>query len=188
MKDDYLWDRSGEPEAEIERLERTLGRLRHQPRPLDLPRSRPQPRRFFPALAAAAALILMVAGVWLVLRPSTETATNRLAIVGPPPASLIGLYRKAESFELTARERDGSGQSMDAKAGVEPVSRPRHRVEERQAEIMLARRARERRDERLRSEEERATEKLMLALRYASSKLNLVQRRIQVNKEHGPAS
>jgi hypothetical protein len=190
MKDDYLWDRSGEPEAEIESLERTLGRLRHQPKPLELPRSRPQPRKLPPALAVAAALVLMIlgAGLWLALHPSIET-TQRLVTVGSSPVSLAGLYRKAESFDGAARERDMSGQSPDVRSEAERVSRQPRRVEERQAEIILARRAgRERHDERILSEGELATEKLMLALRYASSKLNLVQRQIQVNKERGPAS
>ncbi|MDT7779523.1 MAG: hypothetical protein QOC99_2035, partial [Acidobacteriota bacterium] len=34
---DYLWDKSGEPEAEVERLEELLGSLRHTPRMLELP-------------------------------------------------------------------------------------------------------------------------------------------------------
>jgi hypothetical protein len=33
MKEDYLWDRSGPPDPEIERLERTLAGLRYQHRP-----------------------------------------------------------------------------------------------------------------------------------------------------------
>ena len=32
MKDDYLWDPSGPPDPEVERLERMLGRLRTAPR------------------------------------------------------------------------------------------------------------------------------------------------------------
>jgi hypothetical protein len=188
MKDDYLWDRSGEPDAEVLRLERTLGRLRHRPRPLELPRSRPQSRRFFPPLAAAAALVLMLLGAaaWLALHRSTDAATQRLIIVGPRPVSLVGLYRRAESFGSAVG--DQSKQSADVKSDVERASRQRQRVEARQAEIILARRARERREERMMRESEQAAEKLLLALRYASSKLNLVQRQIQVNKEHGPAS
>ena len=34
MKDDYLWDGSGEPDAEVQKLENVLGRYRHdQPAP-----------------------------------------------------------------------------------------------------------------------------------------------------------
>ena len=31
MSDDYLWDRSGPPDADVERLERLLGTLRSTP-------------------------------------------------------------------------------------------------------------------------------------------------------------
>jgi hypothetical protein len=34
---DYLWDRTGEPDAEVERLESLLGAARYRPRPLELP-------------------------------------------------------------------------------------------------------------------------------------------------------
>ena len=34
MNDDYLWDRSGEPDPELERLERVLGEYRYRETPL----------------------------------------------------------------------------------------------------------------------------------------------------------
>ena len=37
MKEDYLWDKTGEPDPEIQQLEQALGTLRYQPRPLDIP-------------------------------------------------------------------------------------------------------------------------------------------------------
>lgn len=37
MSDDYLWDRSGEPDPEIQKLERSLASLAHRGEPLDLP-------------------------------------------------------------------------------------------------------------------------------------------------------
>jgi hypothetical protein len=52
MSGDYLWDRSGPPDPEIERLERVLGRLRHRG-----PVKRPV-RRYAVALAAAAAVLI----------------------------------------------------------------------------------------------------------------------------------
>ena len=59
MNDDYLWDRSGLPDADIARLERTLAPLRYR-------HKIPQPSRARwawagPLLAAAAALVMMVA-------------------------------------------------------------------------------------------------------------------------------
>ena len=37
MSDEYLWDGSGEPDAEAERLEKLLGRFRSEPRPVEFP-------------------------------------------------------------------------------------------------------------------------------------------------------
>ncbi|HVL67681.1 MAG TPA: hypothetical protein VM364_10495 [Vicinamibacterales bacterium] len=69
MKDespDYLWDRSGEVDPEIARLEELLAPLRHRGTPPALPprvRARGVLTRVRPLLAAAAALVL-AAGVW----------------------------------------------------------------------------------------------------------------------------
>ncbi|HEX8722657.1 MAG TPA: hypothetical protein VF736_18715 [Pyrinomonadaceae bacterium] len=80
---DYLWDKKGEPDAEVERLEALLGTFAHKARPLELPASAsaaaPGPgfarRLFAPAwLAAAAALLLaslVVAAVYLRARVTT---------------------------------------------------------------------------------------------------------------------
>lgn len=75
MSNDYLWDGSGEPDPELQKLESALGRLRHnRPAPdfppLVLPKTVARPwflRRMFPrlALAATCAAILLVAGVML---------------------------------------------------------------------------------------------------------------------------
>jgi hypothetical protein len=64
MSDDYLWDGSGEPDPEIEKLERLLGKYRYQPKAVPMP---VRPRRFFDRrLAVAAAIILMaLAGLWM---------------------------------------------------------------------------------------------------------------------------
>ncbi len=39
MNDDYLWDRTGEPDPEIQQLEQALGTLRHQPQRFEIPAS-----------------------------------------------------------------------------------------------------------------------------------------------------
>jgi hypothetical protein len=74
VSDRYLWDKTGEPDPEVERLERVLGRLGHAEKPLQLPETAPArpPRRLaFPRLpawsfAAAAAAVVAVAAlaVW----------------------------------------------------------------------------------------------------------------------------
>jgi hypothetical protein len=59
MKEDWLWDRSGPPDPEIERLEKTLAPLRYQHRAAV---ARPAPARYWPVAAAviAAAAALLV--------------------------------------------------------------------------------------------------------------------------------
>lgn len=79
---DYLFDRSGTPDPEVERLERLLGQLRHTPRPLVLPRAldRPAPawRRLAIPLALAAAIVMMVAATWL-WRPEPDAVQTSVA-------------------------------------------------------------------------------------------------------------
>ena len=73
MKDDYLWDGTGEPDPEVERLEQMLSVYKFQPKHLELP-ARPG-TWFSPRLAAAAALILMaIAGLWVFLNKGDQTA------------------------------------------------------------------------------------------------------------------
>lgn len=77
MNDDYLWDKSGEPDPEIQELEEILAPLRYEPKPLIIPVT--PKRNYLPLLAiAATVLIAILAGaVWLRLR--TEKAEL------PPP-------------------------------------------------------------------------------------------------------
>jgi len=83
---DYLWDKTGERDAETERLEELLGQLRFQPTPFDLPAELPakdfraarrQSALSWPRLAVAASLTLAVlAGAWLALRQQTRTSLD----------------------------------------------------------------------------------------------------------------
>lgn len=97
MHDDYLWDDTGELDAEVVALQRTLAPLRYEADSLRPPRSSPQPRTasaslrwVVPALAAAAALTMV-----FVLRPRA----NR-----PPDASVAVL-----SAQQAASAGDGTG-------------------------------------------------------------------------------
>src|SRR6267154_3634515 len=68
MEDNYLWDRSGEPDPEIQALEEFLGTLRYQPRALEIPHhiQVAHRRSFLPAIAIAAAIALLAVllGLW----------------------------------------------------------------------------------------------------------------------------
>lgn len=82
MREDYLWDGSGAPDREIQRLESLLADFRHADRALSLPAGMPAPRGKFrralvqmstPLRLAAAAAILFALGmtVFFMLRPKT---------------------------------------------------------------------------------------------------------------------
>ena len=100
MNDDYLWDKSGEPDPQIQQLEEILGTLRYQPKPLHLPKelSRPQRRHYFPWLAIAATVIMALSAgfAWLQLRsqdasiPTVAIATPAAPIPGPPLSTTTG--------------------------------------------------------------------------------------------------
>ena len=82
LSDDYLWDGSGQPDAEIVRLEALLRPYRHTEAPLLLPARTPAPRRFASAvmqlLTAAASLVLVAAAAWFASanRPSGWTVQS----------------------------------------------------------------------------------------------------------------
>src|SRR5262245_42607776 len=107
MSDDYLWDRSGPPDRDVERLERMLGRLRTTPPVPDISGVRGQVRlkpdatyvvsgfsrtgvthlyigvRFLgPALAAAAVIALMVGITW---QTAQRRATWQVASLSGEP-------------------------------------------------------------------------------------------------------
>src|SRR5436190_9286975 len=74
--DDYLWDKTGEPDPEIQQLEQVLGSLRYQPRSLDIPNGiAPSQKRVllprFLAIAATIAIMLLGVGLWLSLHRRT---------------------------------------------------------------------------------------------------------------------
>lgn len=100
---DYLWDKKGEPDAEVARLEALLGGFAHETRRLELPAvaatPEPPPARLLPfttrlrasrlfapaALAAAAALLVasvLVASAFLRARVATE---GERVMLEPPP-------------------------------------------------------------------------------------------------------
>jgi len=86
---DYLWDKNGARDAEVERLESLLGQLRHRPRPLALPdeltamraqaglHALPARRRFRTSwLAFAATLLLAFVALALALLRTGANGSN----------------------------------------------------------------------------------------------------------------
>jgi hypothetical protein len=75
-KNDYLWNGSGQPDPEIQKLEGLLGKYRHDGAAHVFPAIVAQERwtarlrkmRLFPAMAAAAAVLIIAAGILVFLR------------------------------------------------------------------------------------------------------------------------
>ena len=80
---DYLWDRSGEPDAAVARLERLLAPLGHKGRPPALPPRRSRlgvMMRVLGALAAAAVVVLAAGAAWFgLVQPRLGWAVEPLA-------------------------------------------------------------------------------------------------------------
>ncbi len=83
MNDDYLWDKTGQPDPEIQQLEEILGTLRYQPKPLVLPRQ----KNYFPLLAIAASILLalVAGGIWLRTRSRNEVPPQQVKLETPTP-------------------------------------------------------------------------------------------------------
>jgi len=118
MSNDYLWDRSGQPDPEIERLEKTLGALRYgrecAPLALELRIAR---RRWWPGAIAAGAVVAMAA--WqLMPRPAfpgggwTVAEVRGAAQIGnraATPSTRIGpglVMRTGRNAKLLLRSAD----------------------------------------------------------------------------------
>ena len=113
MNDDYLWDKSGKPDPQIQQLEEILGTLRYQPKPLNLPHR----RNYFPLLAIAATVLvaLLAGGLWVQLR-SHNPSISPVAIAERadppinPPLSVSPNSRKKRNVVVrnnrSRRERE----------------------------------------------------------------------------------
>jgi hypothetical protein len=199
MNEDYLWDKSGEPDPEIEQLENMLGRLRYKrpAEPLPLPATSPWSSRlsFSPALAIAATLLLLIlaGGLWLGLQRSSSSKEGKdLLIKEAAPEA-----KRTEQTASDPRPPLGTGNSGEEnlainEKGTDTVTSPlavtRHKLPRRfsGARQELARhremRTTPRREEIARAREgEQAKAQLILALHIASDKLNAVQKKIQAN-------
>ena len=189
MKEDYLWDKTGEADPDVEQLEKALGRLRYKrpTKPLPLPVVRRPWQRFNSSLLAAAAAVLflvMAAALWMALTP------KRLEIVSGPPPN-FGVVDPTGSFQTTTGIVKQPPEDKPTASAPPSVTKQRVIAERRQeTAATLARKMRERelREEQLRVRGELAKEQLIKALQITSDKLGAVQKRIQGNEGHGPIS
>jgi len=113
MSEEYLWDRSGPPDPEIEQWERSLAPLRYRHR-AEL--FRPAPRRPRIWWAAAAAVVLAAAGVSYLAAPVARTTSWQ--VTGLEGAARMGAQSAAVSMQVRSgqvlRTAGGSQISLQA--------------------------------------------------------------------------
>jgi hypothetical protein len=182
---DYLWDRSGEPDPEVQQLEEILGTLRYQPRALEIPAGVQVGRnsRFFrgsaPRLAIAAAIAALLCALGLFLGLQRLQRGQQSEIVNsettPKPNVAVPSTGEKPNSPMAVSSPQPEPQRTFA---------PRHqRVNQTQVAVN-ARRIRNAalREQQLAQEQQRAVaakEQLMLALRVVSVKFGYAQKKAQ---------
>ncbi|HKO99615.1 MAG TPA: hypothetical protein VJU86_21740 [Pyrinomonadaceae bacterium] len=178
MKDDYLWDKSGEPDPEIQQLEQVLGTLRYQPRELEIPAHiQPQLRRFVTrSLAIAAVVALIALGLGIFIRVQRQPAPQVVAESAPAKVE------SSPSPTANAVERiapDNNSTAVNPRLAPNRTAAPRSTVTKRRRAPANNLRL----SEAELAEARAAKDQLILALRVASSKLSQAQKRTQTNNE-----
>jgi hypothetical protein len=139
MDDRYLWDKTGPVDRDVERLERQLGRFRHEQRPLPWT----EPRRILPrAILAAAAALLAAAGLaWVALASAPPRwqveSLQGTAVAGSAPVTSARALPVGAGVETDGSSRARLGMGRIAEISVGPNSRVRL-VKSRAVEQRLA--------------------------------------------------
>lgn len=167
MKEDYLWDKTGEPDPEIQQLEEILGTLRYQPKPLELPQDLLTPRQrrnHIPLLAIAATVLLalLAAGVWLRVRTQSEFQPKQASITHAPPV--------VDEKTTVAKKNDEEPRQQK----IEQVRKTRLPSLSRKHQSFSPVLSKREREEAL-----EAKQQVMLALRLTTEKLSLVHKKNQ---------
>jgi hypothetical protein len=178
MENNYLWDRSGEPDPEIQKLEEILGTLRYQPQPLEIPHPIQVGRRrsFFPAMAIAAALALfaVLLGLWFgfhrrQITPALEAQHDKQIdqqVNAPQPPQSVPGKQPSQAAAV---------QSPKPAVIEKRSAAPRNLLARNQSRGPRV----EIRQPRLTPQELAEKEQVLVALRLVSAKLNLAQRKTQ---------
>ncbi len=174
MKNDYLWDRSGQPDPEIQQLEEILGELRYQPQPLEIPAElKTGGNRFYSAryaIAAAVAMIVLGVGAWMAIQ-------KRGTQVAAGPQSHPAIVKESHPAAVSTVMPESPKQTV----GVDSIEDSKARTP--RSVRVKSHRSRRPKTPQLSSEEMAeavaAKDRLILALRLASSKLNYAQKKTQ---------
>jgi hypothetical protein len=90
MNDDYLWDKSGEPDAEVQKLEALLGRYRSAAPMPDFNRVAViRPRRVWPLAVAAALIVCAILGAVRFYTPANRWRATEESGIADVPHSIL---------------------------------------------------------------------------------------------------
>jgi hypothetical protein len=169
MNDNYLWDRTGEPDTDVRELEELLGTLRYEPRRLEIPAAlKIQTSRRFIPLAIAAAIALMIAA-GLLLRFAHPSAQPAIQVKAGSPSAPVTTQAALPVEEAIATSTPPS----------EAVNPPRHMKPSQAVTARNLRRPIPTAPAALTQQELAEKEQVLVALRLVSAKLNLAQRKAQ---------
>ncbi len=172
MDNNYLWDRSGEIDPDIQQLEETLGRLRYQPQPLQIRNTLQIGRRrsFYPlmAIAATIALVAIALGLWFAFQPRQAA---------PSLSANENSLRGAKPIERQRPPQNDQPQQAVVGPGVKPPVTQRYR--ERTRTLLARNKVRPPAPPELTPAELAEREQVLVALRLVSFKLNVAQRKAQ---------
>jgi cytoskeletal protein RodZ len=182
MKDDYLWDKSGEADPEVEHLERVLGGLRSRrtaqdvmPAFQNLQRTRRRNVSMLLAIAATLAFAVLALGVFAFIQRQSQ----RQDTFGQPVSMVSPVPTEARSAQAEPAAGDTPQQAGAQPSPVEvSIMRPkrsgletRRRAANRSLETTV--------HEREQAEGMLAKEQLIKALQITSSKLSFVQKKVK---------
>jgi hypothetical protein len=166
MNDNYLWDRTGEPDPEIQKLEELLGELRYQPQPLHIPANLTVGRKrsfYLPmTIAAAIMMVAILSALWFQFsrKPAVQTVESKqTAPVAPPDV------RQPESVpepKLVVKDEQKPRRQLNRNL-MATSKRPVNRTQ-----VLTP---------RLTPQQLAEKEQVLVALRLVSAKLNLAQRK-----------
>jgi hypothetical protein len=168
MNDNYLWDRTGKPDTEVQELEELLGTLRYQPRQFEIPATiRRSNRMVLPlAIAAAIALLMIGAGLWMRFANSRAESPVQAAHDSQSAPATTQTSPPDNARTISTPVNETTKLPQDIKRNQTVLARNVHRP------IRVAAPS-------LTPQELAEKEQVLVALRLLSAKLNLVQRKSQ---------
>ena len=180
MNEDYLWNRTGKTDEEVEELEQALGQIKYQPRQLEIPIGLTVGRKSWTfralAIAATIAMLMLGAGVWRSRQESPVIQANNTATSSTPDKSLsseapASIPARSVGEGVPTSIRTGTFTSANRRRHVLRATSVKHERLAKQGEPKIP--ANEL------AEAQAAKQQLMLALRVVSAKLTIAQKRTQ---------